>query len=186
MYYSPTGSSVHGFLLELTLDISARKKQIIAFWSISFKLLLLSKWIISQQFQCLLSLFSLYIDINSEQAVAILLMSLTWIEKVPHGLWYLTQVFSASRLLVAQSCLTLCNPMAYISCRGPLSMGFSRQEYWSGLLCPPPGDLSDPGNQTPVSHIAGRFFTIWAKREDLCITVQMQNFAKQANKKTHY
>ena len=86
MYYSPTGSSVHGFLLELTLDISARKKQIIAFWSISFKLLLLSKWIISQQFQCLLSLFSLYIDINSEQAVAILLMSLTWIEKVPHGL----------------------------------------------------------------------------------------------------
>ena len=27
----------------------------------------------------------------------------------------------------------------------PLSMGFSRQEYWSGLLCPPPGDLPDPG-----------------------------------------
>ena len=26
-----------------------------------------------------------------------------------------------------------------------LSMGFSRQEYWSGLLCPPPGDLPDPG-----------------------------------------
>ena len=26
-----------------------------------------------------------------------------------------------------------------------LSMEFSRQEYWSGLLCPPPGDLSDPG-----------------------------------------
>ena len=27
----------------------------------------------------------------------------------------------------------------------PLSMGFSRQEYWSGLLCPQPGDLPDPG-----------------------------------------
>ena len=27
----------------------------------------------------------------------------------------------------------------------PLSMGFSRQEYWSGLLCPSPGDLLDPG-----------------------------------------
>ena len=26
-----------------------------------------------------------------------------------------------------------------------LSMGFSRQEYWSGLPCPPPGDLNDPG-----------------------------------------
>ena len=29
--------------------------------------------------------------------------------------------------------------------QAPLSMGFSRQEYWSGLLCPPPGDLPDPG-----------------------------------------
>ena len=27
----------------------------------------------------------------------------------------------------------------------PLSMGFSRQEYWSGLPCPPPGDLPNPG-----------------------------------------
>ena len=38
-----------------------------------------------------------------------------------------------------QSCLTLCDSMA------PLSMGFSRQEYWSGLTCRPPGDLPDPG-----------------------------------------
>ena len=29
--------------------------------------------------------------------------------------------------------------------QAPLSMGFSRQEYWSGLRCPPPGDLPDPG-----------------------------------------
>ena len=29
--------------------------------------------------------------------------------------------------------------------QAPLSMGFSRQEYCSGLLCPPPGDLPDPG-----------------------------------------
>ena len=31
----------------------------------------------------------------------------------------------------------------------PLSMGFSRQEYWSGLLRPPPGDLPDPGIKPP-------------------------------------
>jgi len=31
------------------------------------------------------------------------------------------------------------------ACQVPLSMGFSRQEYWSGLPCPPPGDLPDPG-----------------------------------------
>ena len=45
---------------------------------------------------------------------------------------------------IAQSCLTLCDPM---DCRPPgsSSMGFSRQEYWSGLPFPSPGDLSDPG-----------------------------------------
>ena len=31
-----------------------------------------------------------------------------------------------------------------VACQAPLSMGVSRQEYWSGLLCPPPGDLFDP------------------------------------------
>ena len=30
----------------------------------------------------------------------------------------------------------------------PVSMGFSRQEYWSGLPCPPPGDLPDPGTES--------------------------------------
>ena len=32
-----------------------------------------------------------------------------------------------------------------VVCQAPLSMGFSRQEHWSGLPCPPPGDLPDPG-----------------------------------------
>ena len=32
-----------------------------------------------------------------------------------------------------------------VSCQTPLSMGFSRQEYWSGFSCPPPGDLPNPG-----------------------------------------
>ena len=35
--------------------------------------------------------------------------------------------------------------------QAPLSVGFSRQEYWSGLPCPPPGDLPDSGIK-PVSH----------------------------------
>ena len=44
----------------------------------------------------------------------------------------------------------------------PLSMGFSRQEYWSGLPFPSPGDLYHPGVKlyvSYVSHIAGRFFS---------------------------
>ena len=32
-----------------------------------------------------------------------------------------------------------------VACEAPPSMGFSRQEYWSGLSFPPPGDLPDPG-----------------------------------------
>ena len=31
-----------------------------------------------------------------------------------------------------------------VACQAPLSMEFSRQEYWNGLLFPPPGDLFDP------------------------------------------
>ena len=48
-------------------------------------------------------------------------------------------------MLVAQSCPTLCDPMGYSPPGTSLSMGFSRQEYQSGLLFPSPGDLSDPG-----------------------------------------
>ena len=41
-----------------------------------------------------------------------------------------------------------------------LSMGFSRQEYWSGLPFPPPGNLPSPGIESPASPpLAGRFFT---------------------------
>ena len=50
----------------------------------------------------------------------------------------------------------------YVAHQAPLSMGFSRQEYWSGLLCPPPGDIPNPRIE-PVSLLspawAGGFFT---------------------------
>ena len=43
--------------------------------------------------------------------------------------------------------------------QAPLSMGFSRQEHWSGLPCPPPGDLPHPGIEPKSPALAGRFFT---------------------------
>ena len=46
--------------------------------------------------------------------------------------------------LVAKSCPTLVTPWI-VAHQAPLSMGLSRQEYWSGLPYPPPGDLPDPG-----------------------------------------
>ena len=46
--------------------------------------------------------------------------------------------------LVTKLCLTLAISWI-VACQAPLSMGFSRQEYWSGLPFPSPEDLSDPG-----------------------------------------
>ena len=39
-----------------------------------------------------------------------------------------------------------------VACQAPLSMAFSRQEYWSGLPCLPPGDLPDPGFEPTGVH----------------------------------
>ena len=47
-------------------------------------------------------------------------------------------------LLVTKSCLTLCTPWT-VACKAPLSMGFPKQEYWSGLPFPTTGDLPHPG-----------------------------------------
>ena len=43
-------------------------------------------------------------------------------------------------------------------CKAPLFMGFPRQEYWSGLLFPSPGDLPDPGIEPASPAMAGGFF----------------------------
>ena len=43
-----------------------------------------------------------------------------------------------------QLCLTLCD-LWTVALQAPLSMGYFRQGYWSGLPCPPPRDLPDPG-----------------------------------------
>ena len=56
-------------------------------------------------------------------------------------------------------------------CQAPLSMGFSRQDYWGGLPVPSPGDLSSwPRDQTLVSHIAIKFSTTWATRDIVVFT----------------
>ena len=66
-----------------------------------------------------------------------------------------------NEMLVAQSCPFSGIPWT-VACQAPLSMGFSREEYWSGLSFPPPGDLPDPRIK-PMSlaapALADRFFT---------------------------
>ena len=58
--------------------------------------------------------------------------------------------------------LQWCVTIWTVACQAPLSMWLSRQEYWSGWPCPPPGDLPDPGIEPfPLRSptLAGRFFT---------------------------
>ena len=48
-----------------------------------------------------------------------------------------------------------------VACQAPLSVGFSRQEYWSGWPCPPPGDLPNPRTEPKSlssSALAGGFW----------------------------
>ena len=55
-----------------------------------------------------------------------------------------------------------------VACQAPLSMGFPRQEYWSGLPFPSPGDLLNPGIEpmSPESPaLAGGFFTTESPRK---------------------
>ena len=56
--------------------------------------------------------------------------------------------------------MSLWDPMDYTQ-QAPLSVGFFRQEYWSGLPFPPPGDLPDPGIE-PVSCVGRQILYHWA------------------------
>ena len=57
------------------------------------------------------------------------------------------------------SCIQLFATPWTVAHQAPLSLGFSTQEYWSGLPCLSPGDLSDPGIEPVSPVLAGRFFT---------------------------
>ena len=78
--------------------------------------------------------------------------------------WLTRDVHACS---VAQLCAALCAAMTYQS---PLSMEFFRQEYWSGLLFPPPRGSSPPRDGTRISCVScftGRFFIRWTLRKPL-------------------
>ena len=111
-----------------------------------FLQILLTKRILwaSKVAECHTTLVAILLDMNLSKAKA------------------LQQKYCASSKLL-RSCLTLCNPVfRVVGCQDALSMGFSRQEYQSGLPCPLPGELPDPGIKLVASCgscISGRFFT---------------------------
>ena len=76
--------------------------------------------------------------------------------------WYINvSVFTRVKVKVKSlSCVRLFATPWTVAYQVSPSMGFSRQEYWSGLPFPSPRDSSQPRNQTQVSYIAGRHFTL--------------------------
>ena len=62
-----------------------------------------------------------------------------------------------ARVLSCFSCVRFFATLWTVAHPAPLSMGFSREEYWSGLPCPPPGDLPDPGIKPASVSCIGRW-----------------------------
>ena len=73
-------------------------------------------------------------------------------------------------VLVAQLCLTLATPWT-VACRPPLSMEFSRQEYWNGLPFPSLGDLPNPGieHRSPALQADSLLTELQGKAEEQSI-----------------
>ena len=81
--------------------------------------------------------------------------------------------------LVTKSCLTLVTPWT-VACQAPLSMAFSRQEYWSGLPFPFPGDLPDPGIEasSPALHSKLEIRTLFVSSGGLSLSF-LQHFVSE-------
>ena len=80
--------------------------------------------------------------------------ALTWVIFQTLDLIYATELCFSCQI-VSDSFATLW----ILACQAPLSMGFPKQAYWSGLLLPPPRDLPNPGVEPASPALAGRFFT---------------------------
>ena len=105
---------------------------------------------------CFLCLTSLSMTISGSTCVAADSIAL---------LFFMTIIFHCGGGgLAAKSCPTLATPWA-VTCQAPLSIGFSRQEYWSDFAISFSRASFQPRIWTWISCVAGRFFTDWATRE---------------------
>ena len=64
--------------------------------------------------------------------------------------------------------------------QAPLSMGFPRQEYWSWLPFPPPGDLPNPGIELTFPALAGGFFTTEPPGKLILLQILKLKFLKKS------
>ena len=109
----------------------------------------------------LIILFLVYIrklanEVYDYRSLALSVLCLYW-SFFAHLLRYIIGIgrpqstyFVHAYVLNCFSCVQLFATPGTLAHQTPLSMGFSRQEYWSGLPCPPPGSLPDPGIDWPL------------------------------------
>ena len=99
------------------------------------------------------------------------------------------QFFSCVCMLTCFSRVWLFAILWTVAYQAPLSTGFPKQEYWSGLPYPPPGDLPDPGIE-PASltspALAGGFFTTSAPWETLILFLVNSHLSRQSQFKCHH
>ena len=113
----------------------------------------------SEVYKAVISISILLVKIHSK--------GIKWLPKIahPHDGWVRTEALNfhgrvfllpwSCCCLVTESCPSLCDPMD-----DPSGHGFSRQEYWSGLPFPSPGDFPDPEIEPASPALAGGFFPI--------------------------
>ena len=89
-----------------------------------------------------------------------------WGTKIPNAAWWLKKKTTLNyNTYMGYVCVCVLSRVRLfatprtVAHQAPLSMGFPRQEYWSGLRFPPPGDLPNPGIEPASPALAGRFFT---------------------------
>ena len=90
------------------------------------------------------------------------------------------------KILVTQLCLTLYNPVRTVAHQAPLSLEFSRQEYWSGLPCPPPEDLPDSSIEPVSLAFASGLFTTSTTWKALQFGVRTKFMLNLTQDKLHY
>ena len=85
--------------------------------------------------------------------------------------------------LVTKLCPTLFETLWIIAGQAPLPMGFSRQEYWSGLPFPPPGGLLDPVIKPASPVLAGGFFIMEPSGKPLILRMVILKKKKKKKKR---
>ena len=88
---------------------------------------------------------------------------------IKHNWWWLTPLLYYRERKRVLSCVQLFVTPWTVACQAPLSMGFSRQEYWSGLPFPSPGELPDPGIEPRSLALQAYYRDLWLN--SLCLFI---------------